>query len=62
MTKNSQEREGLIQLTFPHHSPSSKEIRTGTPAWQEPGGKNSCRGCGGMLAPPGLLSLHSYRI
>jgi uncharacterized protein (DUF305 family) len=33
-------RKEFIQLMIPHHSSSSKEVRTGTQAGQEPGGRN----------------------
>jgi len=44
-------RKGFIQLTL---SLFTKEIRTGTQAGQEPGGRNWCRGHAGMLLT-GLL-------
>jgi hypothetical protein len=34
------ERKGLIWLLLPHHSSSSKEVRTGTEAGQKPGGRS----------------------
>lgn len=33
-------RKGFIVLMLSYHMSSSKEIRTGTQAWQEPGGRN----------------------
>lgn len=33
-------RKGFIVLMIPHHCSSSKKIRTGTQAWQEPGGRS----------------------
>lgn len=42
-------RKGFVPLTLPHHSPSLKEVRTGTQTGQEPGGSR-CRGHGGVLA------------
>lgn len=38
--KNKLGREGLIQLTLPHHCLLLKEVRTGTQAEQEPGGRS----------------------
>lgn len=32
--------EGFIQLTLPHHSPSSEEVRTGTQAVRECGSRS----------------------
>ena len=42
-------RKGFIQLTLLYHSPSLKEVRTGTQAGQEPLGKSCGRGPGGEL-------------
>lgn len=33
-------RKGFIWLTLPHHSPSRKEVRTGTQAEQKRGGRS----------------------
>ena len=33
-------RKGFIHLVLLHHSPSKKEVRTGTQAGQEPGGRS----------------------
>jgi hypothetical protein len=46
----------FIRLTLPHHSSSSKEVRTGTQAGQEPGGRSWCRGHGRVLLT-GLLPM-----
>jgi hypothetical protein len=39
----------LFGLHFHIHSPSPKEVRTGTHTGWEPGGRSWCRGHGGML-------------
>jgi hypothetical protein len=46
----------FIHLTFTHCCSSSNEVRTGIHTGQEPGGRNWCRGHGGMLLT-GLLPL-----
>ena len=46
--------EGFVWLTLPHQSPSSKEVRTGTQAGKEPGGRSWCRDQGEVLTS-GLL-------
>jgi hypothetical protein len=51
-------RKGFIRLMPPHHSSSSEEVRTGIQAGQEP---RATKGCCLLAAPPGLLSLLSYR-
>ena len=66
MTKATWGRKVLIWLRLPPHSSSSKEVRTGAWAGQKPGGRSWCRGHEGVsasywFAPPGLLSLLSYR-
>lgn len=33
-------RRGFIQLILPHHSSSSKEVKTGTQSRQEPGDRS----------------------
>lgn len=40
MNKKQVGEEGFIQLTLLDHSPSLKEVRTGTQGGQEPGGKS----------------------
>ena len=56
--------KGLFGLHF-YHCSSQKEVRTGTQAGQEPGGRSWCRGHrGGLLTgflPMKVLSLLSYR-
>lgn len=49
-------RKGFIVLMLSYHMSSSKEVMTGTQAWQEPGGRSWCRGRGGMLLT-GLLPM-----
>jgi hypothetical protein len=64
MTKSKLGRKGFILLTVPHHSLSSKEVRAGTQAGEEPGGGADAEvmeGAAYWLAPPGLLSLLFYR-
>lgn len=46
---------GFISLMPPHHSSSSKEIRTGIQIGQNLGIRSKCRGHGGLLLA-GLLS------
>jgi len=50
--------EGGIQLTLPGHSPSLKEVRTGTQAGLDPGGRSWYRGHRGcyLLARSSWLS------
>jgi len=44
-------RKRCIWRTFPHHFSSLEEVRTGTGARKEPGGRSWCRDHGGMLLP-----------
>ena len=54
MTKIKLRGKGFICFILPHHSPSSKEVMTGTQAGQEPELRNRWRGHGGLLLT-GLL-------
>lgn len=49
MTKKHVRREGSNQLTYLHCCSSLEEVRTGTQAGQECGGKNWCSDHGGVL-------------
>ena len=51
----------FIWFTLRDHSPSLEEVRTGTQARLEPGGRSWCRGHGRALLTHGLLGLLSYR-
>ena len=56
--------EERVWLPLPHHCSSLKEVRTETPAGQDPGGRadtEAMEGAAYWLAPYGLLSLLSYR-
>ena len=56
-------RKGFIQLTLPCCCSPPKEVRTGTQAGEEAGADaEAMEGCSYWLAPPGLLSLLSYRM
>lgn len=52
--KSSWEGKGLFRLRSPGYSPSLREVRAGTRAGKETGGRNWSRGDGGMQLP-GLL-------
>jgi hypothetical protein len=54
--RNKLGRKGFIQLILPHCCWSPKEVRAGTQAGQELGGRSWCRGHGGMFLT-GLLLL-----
>jgi hypothetical protein len=54
--KSKLTRKGFIWLTLLDHSPTMEEVRTGTQAGLEPGGRSWCRGHGGALLT-GLLPL-----
>ena len=54
MTKSKLGKKGFIWLTFANCSSSLKDVRTGTKAGQEPGGRNWNRGHGGVQ----LTGLH----
>jgi hypothetical protein len=49
MTKSKLGRNGFTCPTLPDHSPSLEEVRTGTQAGLEPGGRGRCRSLGGVL-------------
>ena len=49
MTKSKLVRKGLILLILPYRYSSSKAVRVGTQAGQEPRGRSWCRGRGGVL-------------
>ena len=51
-------RKGFIRITLPQHCSSLKEVRTGTQARQEPGGRVH----GGVLLPSLPLPLPSFNI
>lgn len=38
--------KGFVSPTLPGTGPSLREVKAGTPAGQEPGGRIRCRGCG----------------
>jgi hypothetical protein len=58
-------RKGFIWLMVPYCGAPLKNVRTGTQAGQEPGGRElmhrPCRGAAYQPAPHGLLSLLCYR-
>lgn len=58
--RSNLERKLFIHHMLPYQPSSSKEIRIRTQAGQEPVGRNSCRGHGGVQVT-GLLSLLSYK-
>ena len=55
-SKSKLGRKGFIWLALPDHSPSLEEVRTGTQAELESGGRSWCRGHGGVLLT-GLLPM-----
>jgi hypothetical protein len=63
--QNNLERKGFSWLTFPHHCSSSKEVGTGISnrvgIWRQELMQSLGRDAADWLAPPGLLSLLSYR-
>ena len=54
--QNWAEEKGFIQLIFPNHSVSPKEVRTGSQTGHESGGRSWCRGHGVVL----LLACSSW--
>jgi hypothetical protein len=65
MKHHDQKQLGEERVYMAYQCSSLKEVRTGTQARQEPGGRSWCRGHGGVLltelAPHGLLRLLSYK-